>query len=190
MLNNGKKGADAVLSRKALSRRCNLYIAAIFARGMCYDKGKSSEHYPGGVFMTITATKSWKNYLALCNVLERNDIIYDRDDRHLSVGCRISGKDCEYCFRFSVEPSKMLITLCVPVPRWFPQEQARNTALRICKINNDLTDGSFCYDPALGLVYYKMTASFYESRIGEELYEYMLSVAADAMDEYYQKLLI
>ena len=34
-----------------------------------------------------------------------------------------------------------------------------------------------------------MTASFYESRIGEELYEYMLSVAADAMDEYYQKLL-
>jgi len=138
--------------------------------------------------MTITATKSWKNYMALCNVLERNDIIFDRDDKHLSVGCRISVRECEYCFRFSVEPSKMLITLCVPVPKWFPAEQAGKTAVNICTINNSLSDGSFCYDPLSGLVYFKMTASFYESRIGCSLYEYMLSVAADAMDEYCDRL--
>ena len=136
--------------------------------------------------MTITTTKSWKNYMSLCRTLERNDIKYNREDEKLCVICRVGGN--ELSFRFTINPSKMLITLYSPLPIELNNEKAADMALAVCMINSTIEDGSFCMDLINNLLYFKMTSSFYETQINDTIFEYMLSTSADIIDEYYPKL--
>lgn len=138
--------------------------------------------------MTITTTKSWKNYITLCNVLDRNDIEYERDDKDMCVKCTVSGEETELNFLFAIDPSKMLITVFSPISVKLPKEKIADMALAVCMINHNLADGSFCIDIKDGFLYYKITSSFYESNLNETVFEYMLSAAANTVDEYYPKL--
>ncbi len=138
--------------------------------------------------MTITTTKSWKNYMTLCRTLERNYIEYKREDENLCVRCSVGGKDIELSFWFTINPSKMLITLYSPLPIELKRDKTSDMALAICMINSTLEDGSFYIDFKDELIYYKMTSSFYETQINDTIFEYMLSASADIIDEYYPKL--
>ncbi len=140
--------------------------------------------------MTITTTKSWKNYMTLCRTLERNDIRYNREDEKLCVICRVGGNEIEISFRFTINPSKMLITLYSPLPVEISSEKTADMALALCMINSTLDDGSFCMDIKNNLLYFKMTCSFYETQVNDTIFEYMLSTSADIIDEYYPKLKI
>ncbi len=137
--------------------------------------------------MTLTSTKSWKHYMLICRTLEYNDIHHVRDDKSLCVRCRISGKDFEQHLLFQVDPTKMLVSLYCALPLAFVKEQTADLALAVCMANNGLPDGSFCIDPQDRLLYFKMTNSFYETNLNGMLFEYMLSSAADLIDEYYPK---
>lgn len=136
----------------------------------------------------MTLTKSWQSYETLCAVLSRNDIDYERNDDNLCVKCSVSGEDIQLNFAFAINPSKMLITLYSPVPVKVKKEKFADMALAVCIINNGLTDGCFCFDPNDGTVFLKMTSSFCDTNVSEELFEYMLSVAADIMDDYFPKI--
>ena len=138
--------------------------------------------------MTITATKSWKNYITLCSSLKRNEIPYQCDDKRLCVRCRVNGRDFDQSFLFSIDPSKMLVTLFCAIPVFISAEKTADIALGTAIINNNIPDGCFCMDIGGGLLYFRMTASFYESDICGTVFEYMLSSAADAIDEYYPGL--
>lgn len=138
--------------------------------------------------MTITTTKSWKNYMTLCRTLDRNDIKYKREDEKLCVICRVGGNEIELSFRFTFNPSKMLITLYSPLPIELDNKKAAGMALAVCMINSTLEDGLFCMDLKNNLLYFKMTSSFYETQIHDTIFEYMLSASADIIDEYYPKL--
>ena len=138
--------------------------------------------------MTITGTKAWQSYTSLCKMLERNDIDFEKNDKSLCVKCSVSGKDAEMNFLFTVDASKMLITLYSIVPVQVDKDRAGDMALALCVINNGLSDGAFSLDTENMLVYYKMTSSFYNSKVSASVYEYMLSAAADVMDEYFIKI--
>lgn len=136
----------------------------------------------------MTSTKSWQSYETLCGVMERNDIYYEKDDQHLCVKCSVSGQDIQLNFAFVINPSKMLITLFSPMPIQVRKEKSADIALAVCMINNSLSDGNFCFDVNDGTVFFKMTSSFCDTNVSEELFEYMLSVAADTMDDYFHKI--
>ncbi len=139
--------------------------------------------------MTLTTTKSWKNYITLCRMLEKNDIPFESDDSSLSVQCRVSGREAEIGFLLRIDPSKMLISLYSPLCVHISGDRLPDIALGIAMINSTLDDGVFCLDKKLQQLYFRMTTSFYESNISGTLFEYMLCYAADAIDEYYPRLL-
>lgn len=134
--------------------------------------------------MTITSTKAWKHYMLICRSLEYNDIPYLRDDNSLCVRCRISGRDNEMQFLFSVDPSKMLINLYSPLDISVSAKSSAEAALALCIINNRLSHGCFYLDVDDKLLYFRMTTSFYETDLNGMLFEYMLSAAADTIEEY------
>lgn len=136
----------------------------------------------------MTSTKSWQSYETLCGVMEKNDIYYERDDKHLCVKCSVNGQDTQLNFAFIINPSKMLITLYSPMPIKVKKENSANVALAVCMINNSLSDGNFCFDVSDGTVFFKMTSSFCDINVNEDIFEYMLSVAADTMDDYFRKI--
>ena len=138
--------------------------------------------------IAMTSTKSWQSYETLCSAMERNDIHYERDDDNLCVKCSVSGEDIQINFAFVINPSKMLITLYSPIPVKVRKEKSADIAIAVCMINTSLTDGGFCFDTSDGSVFFKMTSSFCDTNVTEELFEYMLSVAADTIDDYFRKI--
>lgn len=133
--------------------------------------------------MAVTAALSKQAYLLLYGVLERNDIAYELTGSR-SVRCFVSGREHEIQLYFSINASKMLVTLYSPLCRRVPPDRTTDAALAICMINNTLSDGEICFDLNDRLIYYKMTSSFYNAGMSASVYEYMLSVAADAIDSY------
>ena len=138
--------------------------------------------------MILSGTKSMKVYQTLCSVLKRNDIAYECDEENLCVKCSISGKVKDFRMIFVIEPSKMLISLYVPIEINSGLRNVSELAFALCVINDTLSDGHFCFDRKNIGVYFKMTSSFYNSLLSESIFEYMLSVAAEKTDEYYLKI--
>lgn len=134
--------------------------------------------------MTITSTKSWKHYMLICHILSSNDIPFIRNDTALSIRCSISSRDGDMLFFFSVDPSKMLINLYSPLNFRIKEEDRGEIALGLCMINNKLSHGCFYLDTEDNIIYFRMTTSFYETNLNEMLFEYMLSSAADSVEEF------
>ncbi len=135
----------------------------------------------------MTAARSEQAYTALCSVLERNDIDYQKV-KGKNIRCSISGTEKDIQLIFTIDESKMLVTLYSPVFRDVPPYRATDIALAICMINHSLTDGMLCFDIKEGFVYFKMTSSFYESGLNSSIFEYMLFVSAEIIEKYSPKI--
>ncbi len=136
--------------------------------------------------MSAAAFRSAASYDLLCDVLEHNDIPYERIDS-FCVTCLVSGQEGDIRLSFTVDESKMLTTLYAPTVSRIPQEQLPDLSLAVCMLNHRLSDGAFCVDMANGLLYFKLTVSFYNSQPSEDIFSYMLSVAAETVDRYRQQ---
>lgn len=134
--------------------------------------------------MTITSTKSWKHYMLICHILGYNDIPYIKNDEKLCIRCRITGKEDDLQFVFSVDPVKMLVDLYCPMDTQIEEERTGDIAIGLCMINNRISHGGFYLDTENGIIYFRMTTSFYETDLNAMLFEYMLSSAADFVEEY------
>ena len=138
--------------------------------------------------MALTAVKSVGAYRALCRVLERNDIVHECDEKNFCVRCIFSGRETDFRFAFVIEPSKMLITMYAPIDVDVSNISISDLSFALCMINDSLSDGHFCLDRKSMGVYFKITASFYDSFMNESIFEYMLSEAAENAEEYYSKI--
>ena len=133
-------------------------------------------------------TRAGKVYQTLCRVLERNEILHERNDRKLWIRCSIGSNAMELRPIFVIDPSKMLLSLYVPIEVGATWEQASELSFALCVINDALPDGHFCFDRRNMSVYFKMRSSFYDSIVSESVVEYMLSVAAEKAEEYCPKI--
>ena len=120
--------------------------------------------------MALTAVKSANAYRALCRVLERNEIIHECDEKNWCVKCSISGSETDFRFAFVIEPSKMLIKLYVFLDIDLSWASLSELAFGLCVINDSLSDGYFCLDRSGTGIYFKITASFYNSFTDESVY--------------------
>ncbi len=123
----------------------------------------------------------------LCSVLERNEIKYDVRDKG-DIACIVNGSDGDISLLFRTDCSKMLVTLYAPLADGVPPFLTCDVSLAVCMMNGRLSDGTVCYDVHSGTVYLRLTASFYNSGPTEFTYEYLLSTAAEIVDEYRPRL--
>lgn len=138
--------------------------------------------------MTVTTVKSQKAYQTLCRVLERNEILYECDEKNMCIKCSVSGRDRDMNIYFVIEPPKMLLTVYVPIDVGESWKNVSDLALALCVINDTLSDGHFGFDRRNMEVYFKITSSFYDTWLNDSVCEYMLSAAAENADEYCTKI--
>lgn len=137
----------------------------------------------------MMTTQSLQSFETLCNMLERNDIEYSRNDERIAVHCTVAGRDIPIHLMFAIHPYKMLVTLYALMPITVEPHKAADMGIAVCLANKSLADGCFVYDIDDGSMFFKMTTSYRDSEVSEENFEYMLSTAADIVDEYYPKLM-
>ena len=126
----------------------------------------------------------------LCQAFDKHGWHYNKDEEELSIECGAQGEDLPMKITIKVDADRMLAMLISHIPFVIQEDKRLDVAIAVSVINNSLVDGCFDYDIASGSIFFRMTNSFLESKIGEEVFAYMLLCSCQTIDEYNDKFLM
>lgn len=132
--------------------------------------------------------KAQKVYDTICSMLDAKDFNYESEIGSLEIETGIKGKDIPMPIKYVVHPERQIVSIYSPLPFDIDEDKRVDIALCLTVVNNHLVDGSFDYDLAKGHIAYRATACYIDSEIGENLFDYMLTMVATTVDEYNDKL--
>ncbi|MBR7133296.1 MAG: hypothetical protein IKD04_07160 [Clostridia bacterium] len=129
-------------------------------------------------------------YETLCKTLTARDWNYTRHDDDLTITCGARGEDLPMDIIIAVRPGPQVVALYSPMPFKIAEDKRVDAALAVCIANYGLINGTFDYNIADGQIRFRMVSSYRESILGEELFNYMLLVSANTIDDYNDKFLM
>ena len=127
-------------------------------------------------------------YNTLCRALDNIGWTYKRMDDELKIMFGVGGDDIPMNFLIIIDAERQLVRLLSLLPFQMKSDKRVEGALATCIINYVLADGSFDFDLDEGHIMFRLTASFKESLLGEELFKYMVSIACHTIDKYNDQL--
>lgn len=128
-------------------------------------------------------------YDTICKMFDEKEYHYEKHEDDHVITCQVRGEDLPMDILFVVRDDRQIVQLLSPMPFTVP-EKRMDIALAITVINDRLVDGSFDFNLSNGRIAFRQTASYIESILGKELFEYMLMVSASTVDEYNDKFLM
>lgn len=131
-----------------------------------------------------------KVFATLCRTADKNEWHYEKDEDDLSIQCKARGDDLPMDVVVKVDAERMIIRLFSPLPFETHEDKRLDVAVAVSVINNRLANGCFDYNVTSGHIFFRITNSFIESEIGEDLIRYLLLVSFQTIDEYNDKLLM
>ena len=134
--------------------------------------------------------RAQKVYGTMCSTLDSHEWHYKKDEEKLSIDCGAQGEDLPMEITIKVDAERQLILLLSHLPFVISEDKRLDVAIAVSAVNDKLVDGSFDYSIADGHMFFRMTSSFIESEIGNELFTYMLMVSCHTIDEYNDKFLM
>jgi hypothetical protein len=128
-----------------------------------------------------------KVFGTLVNMLDTRDWKYEKHEDDLLIKSGIKGDDLPIEFIVVVKPKNQVVQFLSVLPFNMPEDKRVDGAIAACIANYGLVDGSFDYDIRDGRFVYRLTSSYRESVLGEDLFEYMIMCAASTVDMYNDK---
>ena len=126
----------------------------------------------------------------ICQTLDKQGWHYKKNEEKLSIECGAQGDDLPMEVTFSVDAGRMVVMLLSHLPFVIQEDKRLDVAIAVSALNNALSDGSFDYDVASGHMFFRMTNSFLESKLGEDVFTYMLICSFRIIDDYNDKFLM
>ena len=123
----------------------------------------------------------------LCKAMEHDNWYFIKHEEELKIECSAQGEDLPIDITIFVDPERMLIILMSRLPFIISEKARVDAAVAVSAVNNSLAHGSFDYDIKTGRLFFRMSNSFRESLIGEDLFMYMTTVAGVTVDRYNDK---
>lgn len=134
--------------------------------------------------------KAREVYATLCSSLDNRGWKYTKLEDDLRIRCAANGDDLPMELIITVEAKRELVYLISRIPVEVPEDKRLDAAIAVSFINNLLVDGSFDYDVTTGSLFFRMTNSYKDTTVGEEVFNYMLVCSFTTIDEYNDKLLM
>ncbi len=131
-----------------------------------------------------------KVYETLCTTLDSLEWKYQKNEENLRIDCGAQGEDLPMEISIRVDADRQLIILLSHLPFVVSEEKRLEVAIATSVANNGLVDGSFDFDVTDGHMFFRMTSSFIESEIGNELFTYMIMVSCHTIDDYNDRFLM
>lgn len=130
-------------------------------------------------------------FQSICTMLNNINFKYEagRRDEDYVVQVTVNGDDIPMKMLIIVRPEREIVSLLSPMPFNTPEDKRVEMALAVATANYGIIDGSFDYDLNDGEIRFRLTASYIESLLGEELFKYMLFVSANTVDRYNDRFL-
>ena len=126
----------------------------------------------------------------MCSTLDSNEFKYKKDDENLIIEFVAQGDDFPIEININTDADRQLIVLLSHLPFVISEDKRLNVAVATSIVNNILVDGSFDFDITDGHMFFRMTSSFIESDIGNDLFLYMVMVSCQIIDDYNDKFLM
>lgn len=131
-----------------------------------------------------------ETFKTLCQTLDGHEWKYAKDEEKLSIECGAQGEDLPMDIAIVVDSERCLVRLMSHIPVVVPEDKRLDAAIAISVVNNMLVDGSFDFDISSGLIFFRMTNSFLESKLGNDVFTYMLFASCQTIDAYNDKFLM
>jgi len=129
-------------------------------------------------------------FATLCQTLDHEEWKFKKNEEKLSVECGARGEDLPIDISINVDADRMLVLLISHIPFVIQEDKRLDVAIAVSAINNMLVDGCFDYDVTSGHMFFRMTNSFIESKLSEDVFTYMLYCSCKTIDEYNDKFLM
>ena len=131
--------------------------------------------------------RAQKVFNTMCETFSANEWYYTKDEESLSIEFKVKGDDLPMEFTVKIDAKRQLIILLSQLPFTVPEDKRLDVAIAVSVVNNKLADGSFDYDIATGTLLFRMTSSFMESDIGNDLFMYLMVCSSNTIDDYNDK---
>ena len=129
-------------------------------------------------------------FATLCRTLEMHDWRYEKDEETMTLTCSAKGDDLPMEFTVKIDAERMVVVMFSYMPFTIQEDKRLDAALAITAVNYALVHGTFDYNIATGDIYFRMTNSFLDSTLSEELLAYMLFCSCKTIDDYIDKFLM
>ena len=128
-----------------------------------------------------------KVFDTLVQMLDKMEWKYENHEEHLLIKSGVKGDDLPIEFIMVVRPKQQVVQFMSRLPFTMPEDKRIDGALAVCIANNTLVDGNFDYDLSDGAITFRLTSSYRESILGEDVFEYMIMCSAATVDGYNDK---
>ncbi len=126
----------------------------------------------------------------LCKTLDHEQWHYKKDEEGLSIECGARGDDLPMELVLKVDPDKMLVLVFSHLPYVVQEDKRLDVAIAVSVVNDRLVDGCFDYDVSSGHMFFRMSNSFIDSTLGQDLMAYLLYCSCQTIDAYNDKFLM
>ena len=120
----------------------------------------------------------------LIRMLDNRGWHYEKDEDRLLIASGVRSEDLPIQFIVVVNPQQQVVQFLSRLPFKVAEDKRIDAAIAACVVNYRLCDGSFDYDIEDGSITFRLTSSYRESTLGEDLFEYMIMVSAKTVDRF------
>ncbi len=129
-------------------------------------------------------------YQAFCTMMDREEWNYTKREEDLIIDTGARGEDLPMDLKIRVDAERELVQVFSRLPYAIPQDKRLEIAVAVSIINNQLVHGCVDFDRASGNLFFRMTNSYRDSLISDEVYKYLLYCACQTIDSFNDKLLM
>lgn len=133
-------------------------------------------------------SKALSAYGTICKFFESHDLKFEKDDSELKVVSSFTGDDLPMRLVFITDINRQSIRLLSYMPFDMSKDKLLEGALASCIASYGLAWGGFSIDTD-GTIVFKLTASYIDSDISEDLVLKMILFSNGIIDKYNDKFL-
>ena len=135
----------------------------------------------------INMQKAKEVFDTVVNMFDTRNLNYDKHEEKLLIKSGFTGEDLPIEFILVIKPDQEVVQVLSRLPLSMPEDKRIDGAIAVCAANYGIVDGCFDYDLNDGEITFRLTSSYRESTLGDELFEYMIMCAAGTIDDYNDK---
>ena len=137
----------------------------------------------------INEARAREIYNNFVNMLVSRDWTFEQFDEDMVIKSAIKGEDLPIQFFIFFMPEKETLQFISVLPFKVAEDMRVDLSIAVNVANYGLLNGSFDYDISDGEIRFRLTQSYKDSQLGDDLFEYMIYCGATTVDKYNDKFL-
>lgn len=130
-----------------------------------------------------------KNFQILCDTLDQMHLKYEKNEAEWAIEADFSTDDLPVELHLHLVDKNQIVIFMSPLPFTVSEDKRVDLAIALHAVNFGLLDGSFDYDIEDGKIAFRLTSSYREVDLSDDVFNYMLHIALVTADRFNDKFL-